>query len=194
MLPSRVQLTQFGSRVSSLPGVRQVNSVWGDFIAFINRGSVVDLAVGLIMGAAFTSVVNSMVADLFSPLIGLASNGVNLDQLFVVMRRGKNCTVSNPNCDRFNTIAEAQLSGAVTWNYGRFLQNCINFILTSVIIYFVVKAYTKTIKKQNPKPKETKECNYCCKSIPIKAIRCPECTSSLELQTSEIVLKIDENE
>jgi large conductance mechanosensitive channel len=183
----RIQLptAQIVQVINRVPGSKRISSVWRDFATFINRGSVVDVATGVIMGAAFTSIVNSLVSDIFSPFIGLASNGVNLEQLFVVMRPGKNCTNNannTNNCVRFNTIAEAQLAGAVTWNYGRFLNNCVNFVITSIIVYFLVKSYTRTFRKE-PKTNETpvtKECPYCIKKIDIKASRCPECTSYLQ--------------
>jgi hypothetical protein len=96
-----------GRVVNKMPGAKTVSSVWDDFRAFLNRGSVMDLAVGIIMGAAFTAVVNSVVTDLISPIIGLATNGVSLEQSFVVMRKAKNCTMFN-TCDQFNTIADGK--------------------------------------------------------------------------------------
>ncbi|KAI8824502.1 large-conductance mechanosensitive channel [Fimicolochytrium jonesii] len=160
-------------------GVKVVGSVMDDFKEFLSRGNVIDLAVGLVMGAAFTAVVTSVVTDLITPVIGLATRQ-NLKNNYLILR----CpTVPVPiaNCTKamWATVAEAQKAGATTWNWGNFLEVTINFLIISIIIFFMVKVYAAAFRRKKPE-KKTKECTFCYKDIPIKAIRCPECTSNLE--------------
>ena len=134
-------------------GVRKVSSaaevVLMDFQTFVTRGNVVDLAVGIVMGSAFTAIVTSFVADIITPIIGLASGvGKNIDNAFLVIRCGNNA-LSNVSyyCNgatnhNYSTIAIANADGALTWNWGRFLQTVINFFVISLFIYLLVKSYT----------------------------------------------------
>ena len=166
-------------------GVKSVSTVFDDFKAFINKGNVVDLAVGLVMGTAFTAVVNSAVTDLFTPIIALAIQTTSLANAFVVMACPKNnVTGTRPSAStcsgNFSTVAQANTAGAITWNYGSFIQQCINFIIIAAVVFFIVKIYSagsgRFIK---PKEKTEKECINCCKSIPCKAKRCAFCTSAV---------------
>ncbi|KAL2913150.1 hypothetical protein HK105_207391 [Polyrhizophydium stewartii] len=160
----------------AIKSVKAVGSVLDDFKEFLNRGNVVDLAVGIVMGAAFTAIVNSFVNDLITPFIGLATQN-NLENSFIIIRCPGNVTDCH-NKGLWSTPADANKAGAVTWNWGRFLQTCINFVIISAIIYFIVKAYAAAFRRK--KPDTTKDCPFCAKSIPKKAVRCPECTSMLE--------------
>lgn len=166
-------------------GLNSTRQVVADFKAFIKRGNVFDLAVGVIMGAAFTTIVNSLVEDIFSPLIGLAGSG-NLSNLFLVLRcpppLNENGTPSNSRpppratCQKnWGTFQEAQKFGAITWNYGNFIQKIINFIIISIVVFFFVKLYSAAfLRKQETK---VRACPECTKDIPQMAKRCPECTS-----------------
>lgn len=108
-----------------------------EFRDFIMRGNVLDLAVAVIIGAAFTAIVSSVVADLINPIIGLLLGGVNLTNLFAVLRPG---TVNGAEAWVFNTVADAQAAGAVTFNIGNFLQAVINFLIIALIVFLIVKA------------------------------------------------------
>ena len=148
-----------------------------DFRTFTTRGNVVDLAVGIVIGVAFAAIVNSFVKDVIMPLIGLALGDVDFANLFVVLKEG---TVAGP----YASLAAAQEAGAVTINYGVFVNTVISFIiLAAVIFFFVVRPIVKMQARQKvaeaaPSP-DTKECPYCYTSISIKATRCPNCTSEL---------------
>ena len=149
-----------------------------DFKAFIMRGNVVDLAVGIIIGVAFGAVVSSFVKDVIMPPIGLALGNVDFANLFVVLKQG---TVAGP----YPSLAAAQEAGAVSINYGVFINTIVNFIiLAAVVFFFVVRPIAKMHARQKaaeaaPAP-STKECPYCFTSISIKATRCPNCTSELQ--------------
>jgi large conductance mechanosensitive channel len=148
-----------------------------DFKKFVFRGNLVDLAVGFIMGVAFAAVVNSLVKDIIMPPIGLLL-GKDFNNLFVVLKDG-----SPP--PPYLTLAETQAAGAVTINYGVFINVVIVFIIVALVLFFLVRAYTKGQTRFEkpavaaPAP-ETKECPYCFTAIPKKATRCPNCTSELK--------------
>jgi large conductance mechanosensitive channel len=148
-----------------------------DFKAFIMRGNVVDMAVGIIVGAAFGGIVSSIVKDVIMPPIGLALGKVDFSNLFVMLQAGK---VAGP----YPSLAEAQAAGAVTINYGLFINTIINFLIIAVVVFFFI--VRPIAKLQTPKKAPaaaaattTKDCPYCATSIPIKATRCPNCTSAL---------------
>jgi large conductance mechanosensitive channel len=150
-----------------------------DFKAFIMRGNVVDLAVGIVIGAAFGAIISSLVKDVFMPPIGLLLGNVDFANLFVILKEG---TVSGP----YASLAAAQQAGAVTINYGVFINALISFlILAAAIFFFVVKPLNKIAARQKataapaPDAPTTKDCPYCATSIPVKAQRCPNCTSEL---------------
>ena len=149
-----------------------------DFKAFIMRGNVVDLAVGIVIGVAFGAIVSSFLKDVIMPPIGLALGNVDFTNLFVVLKQG---TVAGP----YPSLAAAQEAGAVSINYGVFINTIVNFIiLAAVVFFFVVRPITKMHARQKaaevaPAP-STKECPFCYTSIPIKATRCPNCTSELK--------------
>jgi large conductance mechanosensitive channel len=139
-----------------------------EFKEFILRGSVVDLAIGVIIGAAFTAIVNSLVKDIFMPIIGYVLGGVDFTNMFIVLGGGS-----------YATLADAQKAGAATINYGIFINAVITFLLVAVILFFIIKAINKLQKQPVPAPANTKECPYCLSTIPLAATRCPNCTSQL---------------
>lgn len=129
-----------------------------EFKEFISRGNVMDMAVGIIIGGAFTSIVSSLVDDIINPLLGLFG-GMNFDQLSV------------------------NLLGEVTLNYGRFITAVINFLIMALVIFVLIRtinrAAAKLTKKKEPEKVTTKKCPYCKSEIAIEAVRCPNCTSIL---------------
>jgi large conductance mechanosensitive channel len=149
-----------------------------DFKAFIMRGNVVDLAVGIIVGVAFGAIVSSFVKDVIMPPIGLGLGNVDFTNLFVVLKEG---TVAGP----YASLAAAQEVGAVSINYGVFINTLVNFlIIAAVVFFFIVRPIARMHARQKaaevaPEP-TTKECPYCYSNIPIKATRCPNCTSELK--------------
>jgi large conductance mechanosensitive channel len=142
-----------------------------DFKAFIERGNLLQLAVAFIMGVAFAAVVTSLVNDIIMPVVGYALGGLDFTSLFAVIKEGD---PAGP----YNTVAQAKAAGAVTINYGIFINTIIVFIIIALVLFFIVKAYMKT---QKPAVEEvaTKDCPYCATSIPLAAHRCPNCTSEL---------------
>ena len=149
-----------------------------DFKTFITRGSVVDLAVGIIIGVAFAAIVNSLVKDIIMPPVGLALGNVDFTNLFVVIKEG---AVIGP----YDTLATAQEAGAVTINYGVFVNTIVSFIiLAAVIFFFIARPIAKHHERQEAAkaapPPDTRECPFCFTSISVKATRCPNCTSELK--------------
>ncbi len=143
-----------------------------DFKAFIMRGNVVDLAVGVIIGAAFGAIVKSIVDDMLMPVIGLATGGIDFSSHFILLKAGTK--VPPP----YNTPAAAKAAGAVTINYGSFINTVLTFLIVAFCVYLVVRAVAKLYHAPAAAP-ATKACPYCTKGIPIGATRCPECTSQL---------------
>jgi len=150
-----------------------------DFKAFVLRGNVIDMAVGIIVGVAFGAVVNSLVKDVIMPPIGLALGNVDFSNLFVVLR--ENPLSPGP----YLSLADAQAAGAVTINYGVFINAIINLLIIAAAVFFLIVrpvAKLQTMKKvEKPSAPTTKECPYCFTSIPIRASRCPNCTSELRM-------------
>ncbi len=147
-----------------------------DFKAFILRGNVVDMAVGIIIGAAFGAIVSSLVKDVIMPPIGLLLGKIDFSNLIIVLKQG---ATAGP----YTSLAAAQSAGAVTLNYGQFVNTIISFlILAAVIFFFVVRpiARMQTPKKvAAPASPTTRECPFCYTNISLKATRCPNCTSTL---------------
>lgn len=142
------------------------------FKEFVIRGNVIDLAVGIIIGAAFTGVVNSLVNDVIMPPIGLLLGKVDFTNLFF--------TLSGTH---FNTLAEAKTGGAVTINYGLFINTIISFLIVAFSVFLLVRQINILKKKFEKEPAQvsptTKVCSYCKSLINIEATRCPQCTSDL---------------
>ena len=147
--------------------------MWSDFKAFIMRGNVLDLAVGVIIGAAFGTVVKSLVDDVIMPPIGLAIGGVDFSNLFVVLKEG--ATAAGP----YASLAEAKAAGAVTMNYGTFINTIITFLIVALAIFMLVRIVSRLHKQPAPPPPDTKSCPQCATAIPLAAKRCPNCTSQL---------------
>lgn len=154
-----------------------------DFRSFIFRGNLLDLAVGFTVGAAFTTVVKSAVEDLIMPPVGLLMGGTDFSQMFVVLKPGKE------GAEDFATIAQAKAAGAVTINYGMFINSCIALLLVGFVMFLIVR----TIKRfedrlqveagatpKVPTEPDDKKCSFCMATIPFQAVRCPQCTSELE--------------
>jgi large conductance mechanosensitive channel len=139
-----------------------------EFKEFAMRGNVVDLAVGLIIGAAFGKIVTSFVNDILMPPIGLLLGKVDFANLFL--------TLSGPTA---KTLEEAQAAGAVTINYGLFINTIIDFIIVAFAIFLLIRQINRMKSAPAPAAPDTKECPHCFTSIPIKATRCPNCTSEL---------------
>jgi large conductance mechanosensitive channel len=147
-----------------------------DFKAFITRGNVVDLAVGIIIGVAFGAIVNSFVNDILMPPIGLGLGKIDFANLIVVLKEG---ATPGP----YASLAAAKEAGATTINYGIFINTIINFlIVAAAVFFFVVRPIAKLSapkKAAAPATPTTKDCPFCFTAIPIKATRCPNCTSEL---------------
>ena len=145
-----------------------------EFKDFAMRGNVVDMAVGIIIGAAFGTIVKSLVADIIMPPIGLLLGNVDFSNLFIVLKQG---ATAGP----FATIADAQKAGAVTINYGMFANTVISFIIVAFSVFLLIRALNKMQREEEAPPEEptTKECPHCLSTIPIKATRCGHCTSEL---------------
>jgi large conductance mechanosensitive channel len=148
-----------------------------DFKAFITRGNMVDLAVGIIIGVAFGAIISSFVNDILMPPIGLALGKIDFSNLLVIIKEG---AAPGP----YASLAAAKEAGAVTINYGMFVNTIINFlIVAAVIFFFVIRPINKMHapkKAAEPAAPTTKDCPFCYSTIPIKATRCPNCTSELK--------------
>lgn len=164
-----------------------------DFKTFALRGNVFDLAIGLIMGSAFTSVISSIVNDMISPFLGLVISDVTLENAFIVLRCGK-LNVTDPlskvleDCSStsYPTVQIAKAHGAITWNWGSFLQTSINFIIISLIVFLLVKIYTTAVRIKARTPHKTHDCPFCLQAIPKKAVRCCFCTSEIVQDVNDL--------
>lgn len=141
-----------------------------EFKKFIMRGNVLDLAVGVVIGAAFGKIVSSFTEDLLMPPIGLALGKVDFSNLFI-----------NLSSTPVASVADAKKAGIATINYGLFLNNLINFLIIAFCVFLLVKAASKLAPKPAAATPEvtTKECKFCCSTIALAATRCPQCTSEL---------------
>lgn len=153
-----------------------MKKLFEDFKAFIMRGSVVDMAVGIIIGMAFGSIVNSLVKDIIMPPIGLSLGKIDFSNLAFVIKQG---VPPGP----YLSPAAAQAAGAVTLNYGLFINTIINFLILALVVFFFIvrpiAALQAAKKAAEPAPPATKDRPFCFTSIPAKASRCPNCTSAL---------------
>ncbi len=140
----------------------------GEFKEFAVKGNVIDMAVGIIIGAAFGSIVNSLVKDVIMPPIGMLMGGINFADMFVALD-GK----------AYATLAEAQAAAAPTINYGLFINSIISFIIVALAIFVLIKQINAMKKQPAPPDPNTKECPYCKESIPKAAVKCSHCTSDL---------------
>ena len=145
-----------------------------EFKKFALRGNVVDMAVGIIVGAAFGTIVKSLVGDVIMPPIGLLLGGVDFASFFVLLKGG---SPSGP----YASLADAQAAGAVTINYGVFINAVISFLVVALVMFLLIRSINRLKREEEAGPAEptTKECPYCLSTIPIKATRCAHCTSEL---------------
>lgn len=146
-----------------------------EFKAFVMRGNVLDLAVGIIIGAAFGSIVKSLVDDVIMPPIGLALGDVDFANLFVILKEGAKAAPP------YATLADAKAAGAVTINYGLFINNLITFIIVAFAVFLVIRTANRLRPPEAAEAPNTKDCPYCRMPIPVGATRCPQCTSDLKL-------------
>jgi large conductance mechanosensitive channel len=148
-----------------------------EFKEFAMRGSVLDMAVGIIIGVAFGAIVQSLVTDILMPPIGLLLGHVDFSNLFIILHAGK---VAGP----FDSLAQAQAAGAVTFNYGLFINRIISFLIVAFALFLVIRSINRLKRKEAPAAPApaptTKDCPYCYSAIPLKATRCPHCTSELK--------------
>ena len=147
--------------------------MWKDFKAFLMRGNVIDLAVGFVVGAAFGAIVKSLVDDVIMPPIGLLLGKVDFSNLFVLLKDGAKAAPP------YASLADAKAAGAVTLNYGVFINTLISFVIVSAAVFVLVRMVNKLQKQPAPAPPNTKPCPHCATDIPLAAKRCPNCTSQL---------------
>ncbi len=143
--------------------------MWKEFKEFVMRGNVMDMAVGIIIGAAFGKIVTSLVGDVIMPPIGLILGKVDFSSLFL-----------NLSSTHYDSLAAAKAAGAPTINYGMFLNAVIDFLIVAFVIFLVVKQVNRLKQAPAPAPPNTKDCPYCRTSIPLDAVRCPNCISDLK--------------
>ena len=148
-----------------------------EFKEFAMRGNVMDMAIGIVIGAAFGTIIKSLVADVIMPPIGMLLGGVDFSNMFVVLKSG--AEIAGP----YNALADAQAAGAVTLNYGMFINTVISFIIVAFAIFMLVKGMNAAKRKEEEAPAAeptTKSCPMCVSEISIKATKCPMCTSAVE--------------
>ena len=149
---------------------------FAEFKEFISRGSVMDLAVGVVIGAAFQGIIKSLVDDVIMPFISLITGGIDFANWFVVL---------GDNPDGLKTLEELKTAGIATFSYGNFISAVIYFIILAFVVFLLVKAIARVRnlvpkKEEAPAAPTTKKCPYCCTEIDIKATRCPHCTSDIK--------------
>jgi large conductance mechanosensitive channel len=147
------------------------------FRDFIMRGNVMDLAVAVIIGAAFTKVVNSLVDDIIMPPIGLLLGNVDFTNAFVLLKEGTKAAAP------YATLADAKAAGAATLNYGLFISTIVTFLIVGFVVYLMVKSLTRLGPKKAEAPATTRDCPYCLSKIPLKATKCAFCTADLSGRT-----------
>src|SRR5437667_1024656 len=154
-----------------------MKKIWNEFKEFAVKGNAVDLAVGVIVGAAFTGIISSLVKDVIMPPISLLSGGLDFSNKFVILRAAKDGSIA------FNTPADAAKAGAIAWNYGNFVTLVINFLIVAGAVFLLVRAINRLKSSPRAEP-VSKDCPACAMTIPIKAKRCPPCTSELSSQAA----------
>jgi large conductance mechanosensitive channel len=147
-----------------------------DFKEFAMKGNVVDMAVGIIIGGAFGTIVTTLVSQVLMPPLGLLIGGVDFSNLYIVLKDG--IKAAGP----YSGLVDAKAAGAVTLNYGLFLNSVFSFLIMAFAVFLLVKAINtlRREEKQLPSAPTTKECPYCLSIVPLKARRCPNCTSEIE--------------
>jgi len=147
-----------------------------EFKEFAMRGSVIDMAIGIIIGGAFGPIVGSMVSDILMPPIGLAMGNVDFTNLFVLIKQGSKAAAP------YASLAEAKAAGAVTINYGLFINSLVSFVIVVFCVFLLVKTMNRLKREEAAPPAEptTKDCPFCYSAMPLKATRCPHCTSEVK--------------
>lgn len=146
--------------------------IWEEFKTFVARGSFFDLAVGIMVGAAFSTVVNSLVNDVLMPPIGMLTSGVDVSDLYLNLSGGE-----------YASLAEATEAGAATINYGAFLNNVLSFLIVAAVLFLLVRQYNRLRAARAGEPEaapDPRRCPYCRTVVDAEATRCPQCTSELE--------------
>jgi len=143
-----------------------------EFREFAMRGNVVDMAVGIIIGGAFGLIVKTLVSEVLMPPIGLLMGGVDFSNLFIVLKEG-----STPG--PYAALAAAQEAGAVTINYGVFMNTVISFLIVAMAVFMLIRGINRLKREEEPAAPTTKDCAFCFSAVPIKATRCPHCTSEI---------------
>ncbi len=153
-----------------------MRKIWKEFKEFAIKGNAVDLAVGVIIGAAFTGIINSLVKDIIMPPLSLLMGGLDFSNKFMILRAAKDGSMN------FNTPADAAKAGAITLNYGNFITLAINFLIVAGAVFLIVRAINRLKQPKHAEP-VIKDCPACAMTIPIKATRCPHCTTEFVGQT-----------
>jgi large conductance mechanosensitive channel len=144
--------------------------VFKEFREFAMRGNVLDMAIGIIIGTAFGKIITSLVNDILMPPIGILLGKMDFANLFV-----------NISPQHYQHLADAKAAGAATINYGLFLNTIIDFVIVAFVIFLLIRQVNRFKKKEEPAAPATKDCPYCLSVVPVKAVRCPHCTSELKL-------------
>jgi large conductance mechanosensitive channel len=149
--------------------------MWKEFKEFAMRGNVLDMAIGIIIGAAFGKIITSIVNDVIMPPIGLLLGKVDFSNLFIILS-------GDTAGKTVNTVSEAKAAGLVTVNYGLFINTVIDFLIVAFVIFILIRQVNRLKKAEAKLPvaPNTKECIYCYSPIPVKAVRCPQCTSEFK--------------
>ena len=147
-----------------------------EFKEFAMRGSVIDMAIGIIIGGAFGPIVGSMVNDLLMPPIGLALGNVDFTNLFILIKEGSKAAAP------YASLADAKAAGAVTINYGLFINSVVSFVIVAFCVFLLVRTMNRLKREEEAQPAEptTRDCPFCLSAIPLKATRCPSCTSEVK--------------
>lgn len=142
--------------------------IFDEFKKFAIKGNMIDMAIGIVIGAAFSTVVKSLVDDIIMPIIGQLTGGVDFSNLFIVLGGGD-----------FQTIAEAQAAGVATINYGLFINAVVAFLIVSWVLFMIIKGANKLQAEEESRPATEKKCTECQMKVPFAAKRCAHCTSNL---------------
>jgi large conductance mechanosensitive channel len=142
--------------------------MWKEFKAFVMRGNVLDMAVGIIIGVAFGKVVSSLVNDVIMPPVGKLLGNADFSNFFVAL-----------STQHFATVADAKKAGVATIAYGTFINTVIEFLIVAFAVFLLIKSVNRFMPKPPPPPASTKDCGFCKMSVPLAATRCPHCTSQL---------------
>lgn len=148
-----------------------------EFKEFATRGNMFDLAIGIIIGGAFTTIVNSLVNDIINPILGIFTGSIDFSNLFVSL-----------DGNHYDTLAAAEAAGANVFKYGSFISNVINFIIMALVVFVLVKIINRlrTPRHTEEQAPTTRKCPFCCTEIDIKATKCPHCTSLIEVDKDEM--------